>query len=120
MKNAFFVYIFGAIILIGILLSKSVLSGAGDDLSNSDYHKLCGIYGTVVKKSMDLSLKEMEIAESVQNKLPGLFNKLYVYVIWTNAVDRYQLIKDYAEQQNNIIWECEIARTYYASEFGNK
>ena len=70
-----------------------------------------------MNKSIDLSTKEMEITENVQNKLPKLFNRLFVHVIVTDAADRYALIKQYAKQQDKLIWECEAAHQYYTTAF---
>lgn len=85
----------------------------------ADYQKLCIIYMDVVNKQLDLTSKEMELTENVQNKLPNLFDQLFVHVIRSNADRRYQLIKQYAKQQNKINWECESARLYYDNEFGS-
>jgi len=105
--------------LIFTLFFNSVLANERLELENAHYHELCNIYKSIVNKPIDLSSKEAQLIESVQNKLPILFNQLYVHISDSDADRRYKLLKQYAKQQNNIIWECEVARKYYATQFGS-
>lgn len=110
------IYIF--MIISSILLSKIVYADSENILTAADYDELCDIYKTIADKSISLSLKEMRLTENVQNKLPNLFDNLFKHIMWADAKNRYQLIRDYAKQQNNLNWKCEIAFTYYDTEFG--
>jgi len=101
------------------LFSSNVFANEHSKLENSYYHELCNIYKSIINKPIDLPSKEMQLTESVQNKLPTLFNQLYIHIIKTDADSRYKLLKQYAEQQSNVIWECEVARKYYATQFGS-
>jgi len=72
---------------------------------------------TVAKESTDLASKEMKLTEEVQLDLPELFDNLFIHIIRASADKRYQLISQYARQQNNVIWTCEAARSYYTDQF---
>ena len=86
--------------------------------NESDYIELCNIYKSIVNKPLDLISKEMKLTENVQNKLPNLFNNLYVYVLNTDADSRYEFIQKFAKLRDKHNWECEIARSYYSTQFG--
>ncbi len=66
---------------------------------------------------VNLTIKEMNLTENILNKLPTLFNNLFIHIMRSNVDKRYELIKQYAKQQNNFIWECEAARLYYINDF---
>ena len=104
--------------IIFTLFTNNILANENNKIENSHYDELCGIYKNIVNKSVNLSEKEMKLTENVQDKLPALFNQLFVHIIISNADSRYRLIQQYAKQQNNITWECEAARLYYVNEFG--
>jgi len=65
----------------------------------------------------DLDTKEMMLTENVLNRLPTLFDKLFIHINNNNADTRYQLIQQYAKQQNQLKWECKAANTYYKINF---
>jgi len=104
------------IIIINILFTSCLYADTTKVL-NIDYIRLCNIYDEVVNQPVDLTTKEMHLTEDVYNKLPHLFNHLFKHVIRSNADKRYDLIKQYAKQQNNYIWKCESARLYYINDF---
>lgn len=111
-KNKLFLLLF-----MTIFFTASITAEEKNNFTRVDYGKLCDIYNNVVVKSVSLSLKEMSLTEEVQNKLPELFNSLFIHIIKANANNRYKLIKDYAFQQNNVIWKCESALIYYGENF---
>lgn len=117
MRKTTYTNIFRAMALICTLFSSSLFADNASKFIETDYQKLCDIYKNIVDQPLDLTSKEMNLTDNVKNKLPKLFNDLFIHIIRTNADSRYQLIKQYAKQQNDIIWECEIARLYYTNEF---
>lgn len=118
MNTSTYVNLIRATVLIGILFSNSLFAEDHYNFVKTDYETLCGIYKDIISKPVDLTSKEMELTESVQSKLPQLFNQLFIHIIKANADRRYQLIKQYAKQQSKVNWECDIAHNYYSSEFG--
>ena len=104
-------------IFLLLFFTATTIANEKNNFTKIDYEKLCYIYDSVVIQPASLSLKEMTLAEEVQDKLPELFNSLFVNIIKVNANNRYKLIKDYAFQQNKVVWECESARKYYIEFF---
>ena len=86
-------------------------------IKNTDFLELCNIYQDISKSTDDLTTKEMMLTESVLNKLPTLFEKLFIHISNNNADTRYQLIQQYAKQQNQLEWECKAANNYYTTNF---
>jgi|GEM_PF-3044261 len=86
-------------------------------IKNSDFIELCNIYQDISKSTVDLTTKEMMLTENVLNKLPTLFNKLFIHINNNNANSRYRLIQEYAKQQNQLVWECKAASHYYETNF---
>ena len=86
-------------------------------IENTDFSVLCNIYQDLSKSTDDLDTKEMMLTENVLNRLPTLFDKLFIHINNNNADTRYQLIQQYAKQQNQLEWECKAANTYYKMNF---
>lgn len=59
----------------------------------------------------------MMLTENVLNKLPTLFNNMFIHINNNYADARYKLIQQYAKQQNQLEWECKAANTYYTTNF---
>lgn len=118
MKNYNLLNIFNFILYLFISFSSNaILASESSKIEEGDYKKLCSIYKNVLSKPYDLSSKEMLLTEKVQNELPELFNNLYIHITKVNSNIRYKLVKDFAQQQNNIVWECDSAKKYYANNF---
>ena len=83
----------------------------------TDYDKLCQIYGDIVQQPMDLSMKEMKITEQVLKEFPSFFEKNFVHISKADPDQRYQFIKQLAEEETDKTWDCEVMRSYYANEF---
>jgi len=105
------------VIAVFFVLFTNNIYAETDKILITDYLKLCTIYSRVDSMKTDLATKEMNLTEDVYNKLPVLFNNLFKHIIRSNAHKRYELIRQYAKQQNNYIWECESARLYYINNF---
>ena len=97
--------------------TNNILASEISKIEDGDYKKLCSIYKNVLSHTYDLSSKEMLLTEKVQNELPELFNNLFLHITKVNSNGRYKLVKDYAQQQNNVVWECDSAKKYYANTF---
>ena len=117
MKNYNLINVFNFVLILFVSCSNAVFANEISVIKEVDYKKLCGIYSSVISKSKELSSKEMLLTEKVQNDLPELFNGLFIHIIKANSNIRYKLIKDFAQQQNNIVWECGSAQKYYADNF---
>lgn len=100
-----------------VLLFAHSVSANEPLIKDADFDQLCNVYKDTLQAASDLNSRETELAKSIQNKLPNLFDKLYVFIMRTSADKRYELITQYAKQQNNIEWACKEARLYYANEF---
>lgn len=104
--------------LICLVLTSNVLAnGNTNNIESIHYRELCDIYNKIANEPIDVSMKEMMLTENVQEKLPILFDQLFIHIIKSNASNRYRLIKQYASRQNDLSWECEAAHLYYTSEF---
>ncbi len=103
-------------LFICVLFTNSLYADTNKILK-TDYLKLCNIYKNITNMPVNLTTKEMNLTENILNKLPVLFNNLFTHIMRSNADKRYELIKQYAKQQNNFIWECEAARLYYINDF---
>ncbi len=101
------------------LYSHNLLANNESNFTVKDYSKLCNIYKYITAKPINLSSKEkeMKLTQNVQDKLPVLFNKLFIHIIKADVDIRYKLIKQYAQQQNKVSWDCETARLYYTTQF---
>lgn len=114
LKRIYFIYL---LLFVVALFVTMVVVDDKSNLGEAEYLELCNIYDSVVNKSISLSLKEMELTEKVQINLPELFDNLFVHIIYADSNKRYKLIKEYAKQQNNIVWSCESANKYYSDNF---
>lgn len=110
-------YFYISTFIIYILFSYSVLAEDGNSIRTEDYKNLCSIYEKVDKETTGLTSKEMMLTERVQKQLPELFNNLFIHIIKARSDKRYDLIKSYAQQQSNIVWDCASAHEYYANNF---
>jgi len=117
MIRTFYKTIAYACLCIFVLASCEQLNDNETTIKNADFAELCDIYQDTTNITGDLITKEMMLTENVQNKLPALFNKLFTHINNNDADSRYQLIRQYAKQQNQLEWECKAANDYYSTNF---
>jgi hypothetical protein len=106
-----------AILCLFLISSCEQSLDSDSGIKNSDFSELCDIYQDLSKSTDDLDTKEMVLTENILKKLPTLFNKLFIHINNNNADIRYQLIQQYAKQQNQLEWDCKAASTYYIMNF---
>jgi len=124
-------FLLHSIAFIFLLLSSSLYAGEPpptSKLTKADYNKLCDFYKEITNKynnkpvaistrEVDIRTREGELIDTIDSKLPDLLNELYVHAMLANPEERYNLIKEYAKQINNITWECKAAKLFYINTY---
>ena len=79
------------------------------------FEALCGIYARVGAKPTSPAEKAMELSESIERTYPEFFTKHYRHIVLADVEARYALLQRTIELEDGGRWECEAARSHYAS-----
>jgi len=112
-------YSFWARYLCLMLIVTLTAACNGSVKTNTNFDKLCELYKDIVPQQVDLTTKEIQLIQRVEKEFPRFYKDNFQYIVSANHDQRYDFINQISLEETKKPWNCEIARTYYATEFVN-
>ena len=107
-----------------VLSSSNIFASSGNVVTEEEFATLCDFYEaaldlknneTINESPSDeiASIRDAELAQTVMDKLPILFDNMFVHIISADPSSRYRLISEYKMVVTGSAWQCESAQDYY-------